>query len=214
MQRRVRRVLVTCAALLSPLSVGATTRTPAIDLPKLPADVARFELRDWSNCQEQEFLPWCEASTRRKVSSTYIRVSDDMGLIRWAEARARQTWVRPTEPEGKDRWQSFADEALAGRSWAGDCDDLVFTVLDLMARRGFPASRIYRVTLSTTTPGELHMVGVVRLSDGRLIVVGDATRGSFYDYPAGWPLVALNHASEGPFWIDAPEVGDQGAAGQ
>lgn len=82
-----------------------------------------------------------------------------------------------------DTWRSHADAALAGELWAGDCDDLASTVLDLVTRQGLALDRTYRLLVSSTgAPGFDHMVAAVQAEDGAFLLVGDTFGGA---YPAG-----------------------------
>ena len=87
------------------------------------------------------------------------------------EARALFTY----QPDGVfDRWRSFGDDVLLGRAWAGDCDDLTSTVLDLLGRAGQPLDRRWRLTVGALQTGRVdHLVGCALSDEGAWIVVGD-----------------------------------------
>lgn len=81
-----------------------------------------------------------------------------------------------------DRWQSFYQDVLAGRRWAGDCDDLTTTTLDALGRNGAARSNRWRLMVSAEGTGYVqvnHMVGAIRDHAGTFWIVGD-TFGSAY----------------------------------
>ncbi len=78
------------------------------------------------------------------------------------------------DPEGNDTWRSHRNAVINNIPWTGDCDDLVSTVLDCIAREGHPLDKMWRVQVSTNYSGIIdHMIGVVR-GRNNLWVVGDA----------------------------------------
>ena len=97
------------------------------------------------------------------------------------DAKAREQFVYLADG-ALDTWRSHADEVLAGFAWEGDCDDLVSTALDLMARAGLPLASCYRLIVDAAgKPGD-HRVGAALGDDGALYIVGDTFAAC---YPAG-----------------------------
>jgi hypothetical protein len=93
------------------------------------------------------------------------------------QARRRFTYLSETG----DTWRSHADDALVGKAWHADCDDLASTVLDLLGRAGVNLQDRYRLVVASKGKKPDHMVACVRLGDGCFRIVGD-TFGP--DYPA------------------------------
>lgn len=92
-------------------------------------------------------------------------------------ARAGFTYL--ADPDG-DLWRSHADDALNGRKWAGDCDDLASTVLDLASRDGYRLDRLFRLFVSTgKSKAPDHMVAVMKGPDLKLWVVGDTFKPAY-----------------------------------
>lgn len=103
--------------------------------------------------------------------------------IREWDLKARELYTRRADPPDYDNWRSYADDVLAGRPWAGDCDDLTSTVVDLLNRAGVPKSGLYRVLVNASGARFIdHMIGCVWDDDGRAWIVGDALAGE--PYPA------------------------------
>lgn len=91
--------------------------------------------------------------------------------------QARRIWTYKADAPGVagNLWRSFAAEVLAGKSWAGDCSDLVATVNDLLAQAGVPLEKLYRVIVASGLHGEVpdHQVGAVEDDAGEMWVVAD-----------------------------------------
>jgi hypothetical protein len=96
-----------------------------------------------------------------------------------AAARARFTY----RGDGLfDQWRSHADDVLAGRAWAGDCDDMASTVLDLLGREGLALDRRFRMWVASRGTMIDHMVACAVDDQGRFWIVGDTFAPA---YPAG-----------------------------
>lgn len=167
-----------------------------------------FDPKDADNCKRQVALPWCvaEASKMRPSSAPGAgrawTPDEEIALVEWAEKTARASWRTPDPSNNPEHWESFADAALAGKKWVGDCDNLTFTVLDLLSRQGFPMERMWRLQARASTKGILHMVGGVQLTDGRFVIVGDAMRNSYYPMPEGKAWIAANPVADGIIFHD------------
>jgi len=195
-------VVALAAAVAGPACAGSSER-----IAKVLADrsgEAWFDPKDKENCERQAGLPWCVAPGVVQARAAGQGASEDAQLVAWAEKVARASWRTPDPKNNPEHWESFADRALAGKAWVGDCDNLTFTVLDLLARQGFPVERMYRVQRPTKNPSIYHMVGMVQLSDGRYFIVGDAANAddAAYEVPADWPVSSFNHVTEGTTWFD------------
>ena len=173
-----------------------------------PTGETWFDPKDVDNCGRQVTLPWCIAESRKKADvpsrpDAQARTPDqEVALIEWAEKVARDSWRTPDPSNNPEHWESFADSALAGKPWVGDCDNLAFTVLDLLARQGFPIERMWRLQARASTRGILHMVGGVQLSDGRFLVVGDAMRKGYYPMPEDRAWISANPVADGIIFHD------------
>lgn len=109
----------------------------------------------------------------------------DADLIRRLDAEARQNFTY--KPDQVDNWRSHADDALKGAAWAGDCDDLASTVLDLTGRQGAALSDRYRLLVSSTGSNTVdHMVGCVVDGQGKFWIVGDT-------FDAAYPAAQMKH---------------------
>lgn len=86
-----------------------------------------------------------------------------------------------------NRWRSYADDAIAGRPWAGNCDALGSTVLDLCTRAGIPLQDAYRLCVYASSDGSGHFVGCCSDQIGKMWIVGD----TFRDAP--YPVVEMHH---------------------
>ena len=102
--------------------------------------------------------------------------------IRSIDAGARLHFTY--RPDGsRDLWRSHADAVLSGRAWAGDCDDLASTVLDLLGRAGLALEKRYRLAASTRgTETVDHLIAAAMDANGGFWIVGDTFGPA---YPAG-----------------------------
>lgn len=123
-----------------------------------------------------------------------------LSALRAADAQARQHFTYKPDI-GPDTWRSHADDALHGTAWAGDCDDLASTVLDLLGREGMSLADRYRLFVSTTGDDQVdHMVACVSADDGSFWIVGDTFAPI---YPAG----QMKH--RGLFYTRLSEAGER-----
>lgn len=107
----------------------------------------------------------------------------DSDAIRKTDHRARALFTYKGDALNMDTWRSFADQVLAGDAWAGDCDDLASTILDLLGRDGLPLNRRYRLLIATQGDGWIdHQAACVQDDQGRFLMVGD-TFGPAYSPP-------------------------------
>ena len=146
-------------------------------------------------------LAWCKASPAAPSARS---ADEERALIAWAEGVSRKSWRTPDPRNNPEHWESFADEALQGKTWVGDCDNLTFTVMDLLARNGFPTDRMFRVIGPSSKAGVGHMVGVVKLADGELLIVGDSMKRAPYALPGRYKMTSVNQVSNGRIWYDVP----------
>jgi len=108
--------------------------------------------------------------------------------IKHWDSKARSGFVYVPDP-GTDTWRSHADDVLANRSWQGDCDDLVSTVLDLLGRAGVPLDHRYRLEVASRHSGQInHLVGAVVADDGGFWIVGDT-------FGAAYPAADMRHTA-------------------
>lgn len=87
---------------------------------------------------------------------------------------ARKRWSYAADAAVQESWRSHADHVLRGEAWAGDCDDLASTVLDLLARDGVPPQSMWRVMVDSYGGAKIdHQVGMVQDDAGMFLIVGD-----------------------------------------
>jgi hypothetical protein len=128
----------------------------------------------------------------------------DADAICRLDAQARAGFTYLADPVGDDRWRSHADEALAGRPWSGDCDDLASTALDLLFRAGASLSNLYRLEVDAGSGRIDHMIACTWDDAGLAWIVGDTFKAA---YPAGQcPHRPVQYQS-----LDATAVTHQGA---
>lgn len=123
--------------------------------------------------------------------------------FRTVEAQARRSFKYAVIDTS--RWGVYVAEVLGGKAWVGDCIDLVSTEMEILAERGQPLNRIWRLLVidqesdaSITQPD--HAVAAVTDDDGAFWVIAD-TFGTMY------PAAELKHR---PFCYNRlDEVDDQ-----
>lgn len=94
-----------------------------------------------------------------------------------ADRKARKNFVY--QGETKDEWRSMAKEALSGKTWRGDCDDLASTACHLAIMAGRPMKDLWFAMVSSTGGKKVdHMVGIAR-SEKAFYIIGD-TFGPIY----------------------------------
>jgi hypothetical protein len=138
------------------------------------------EARD--QCKVQPTLDWCNS-----LSSKELKKAD-------LAARTKFSY----RPDGfLDTWRSHADQVIQGVSWAGDCDDLSSTVLDLLGRRGVPLRDRYRVLVSMAKNGKVdHMIGLTVDNKGKFWVVGDTNQQIYPARAIYYQALEYNRLSE------------------
>lgn len=134
-----------------------------------------------------------------------------------ADATARRGFSYQEDPAKWDNWRSHADEALSGRPWQGDCDDLASTFLDILCRRGAALDQLYRLIVSSTrsaTPD--HMIAGVRADDGVFWIGGDTFGPAYRAATMQHRPIYFNRLSEAgrfPVWRKlTPWEADEAAA--
>jgi hypothetical protein len=141
-------------------------------------------------CRRQPALDWCRSLPSKELKQTDL------------QARTKFQF-RPDGPI--DTWRSYADQVIRGISWAGDCDDLSSTVLDLLGRRGVPLEDRYRVLVSMAKNGKVdHMIGMVVDSHGKFWIVGDTNQQIYPARAIYYQAIEYNRLSEtingAPVW--------------
>lgn len=142
-----------------------------------------------------DYLPWCAGSG---VAPRAFSVAEVTAIQ--AQAFAKFT---PDVDADPTRWVTHQADVASGHPWSGQCNEAVFTTLDLMARAGLDRDLIWRavVNLGTGLKPD-HMVGIV-WAEGQFWIVGDISTASRKPYPlveARWRAVMISHASDGPIW--------------
>lgn len=103
------------------------------------------------------------------------------GQIAEIDALARKHFTYVPDLKGHDTWRSHSDDAVAGRAWSGDCDDLASTVLDILFLRGMKLADLYRLEVSIAKNGMVdHLIGCAKDEDGNFWIVGDTEFSSVY----------------------------------
>lgn len=109
----------------------------------------------------------------------------DTDAIRAIDARVRRRFTYLAETG--DNWRSHAEAVLKGQAWAGDCDDLASTALDLLGQGGVVLDDRYRLVVSSTGAKKPdHMVACARADDGVFLIVGDT-------FKPAYPASAMRH---------------------
>lgn len=128
--------------------------------------------------------------------------------LRYADkvARAHFTYKADgTRPE-ENTWRSLADEALAGKSWVGDCDDLASTALDILTRTlpDDALDKCFRLEVaSPDCPAGVpfdHMIGAVMLPGLNLWIIGDTFGEAYPASRMPHRIVNYSKLSEGTVW--------------
>ena len=99
-----------------------------------------------------------------------------------------------------DRWNSHAEEVLAGKKWKDDCDGLGSTVIDLLCQDNYPDNLLYRAMVSSKGDDKIdHFIGIA--SDGNaLYVIGD-TFGPVYSIKGiRHKIIAVSRIADGIKW--------------
>ena len=152
--------------------------------------------KDREACEAQPHLAWCSDGAVEKVAYTEWTLESVAGV------QAKLTTSFQYSYAVDLPWRSHFEDAAAGSRWVDDCDGLTFTVIDALARAGFPTDKLYRAVVSPEGNASYvaHMVGIVEVG-GLYYVVGDS------DHAAPYPLrkarfkpLLLSKVSEGARW--------------
>lgn len=94
-------------------------------------------------------------------------------ILKSADAKARRNFIYTKED--RDTWRSFADYALAGQRWRGDCDDLTSTTAEIAIRLGARKNQLWFAVVATGQEGNKpdHLVGLAKDENGKWWVIGD-----------------------------------------
>lgn len=151
---------------------------------------------DHRACAAQPDLAWCAGRAEEGKPVTVF-------ALRRYQARVFGSVIyTPTDRPENEVWHSFAAETARGEKWRGDCDNVVFTMLDMMERDGYDVRETYRMGVAINGAGAVnHLVAVARIGS-ELYVFGDATRREVYPLrEATWrPIMAAPSTSEA--WRD------------
>lgn len=142
---------------------------------------------DFRGCQADNSVAWCaERSTPGKPLTSII-------LDEYVN-KARENMVFKPSPTAQDVSRSFYEDARNGRTWRGDCDNLVWTVLDWLEHDGYDIRETWRVAVNTNgKPGANHLVAIARI-DGKDYVFADGTKQGVY--PLAKARWAAMHAAK------------------
>lgn len=154
-------------------------------------------------CKLQPSLPWCEAHASGSLN--------DMKTAQAVETQARLHFSYQDDPAGQNIWRSRLNDI--GNTWRGNCDQLTFTELEMLAKQGWDTTKMWRVIVSTPEnmrdphtlvhSDELHMIGLVEDSYGRVWAIADVNMGAPYiwsDNPLGYKVVYSSKVSNGLAW--------------
>lgn len=169
------------------------------------ADAAPFKLQtnvstvvtrtDREACTAQPALPWCVSDGQARSERSWS--ANEVSEFQRKVVSGFSYSYRPL-----DGWRSSYDQATSGQRWSAECDGMTFTVLDGLAREGFPKSKMWRaIVMPTKGVGMVqHMVGIVEV-DGQYLVVGDTNRDGVYQLGrAEFSPILISQVSEGSFW--------------
>ena len=152
--------------------------------------------QDRNACAAQPTLPWCSPDAVELVSQVDWTVAGVAAFQ--ADLTAAFQYSYATDIP----WRSHYDEAASGARWLDDCDGLTFTVLDGLARHGFPREKMYRAVVKPRGNASFvaHMVAIVEV-EGIYLVVGDTDHSAPYPLAkASFTPVLLSKVSDGPRW--------------
>lgn len=185
---------------LAIILAALTLSSPAAAATLVPPNAEAFSVkRDAETCAAQPDVAWCGGKT--SSSAPDMSGMRAYGAIRKAEESARRTFSLREMPV--DIWRSYASEAQAGQAWADDCSGLASTVVDLLAREGWPKGDVYRVLVATHGKGADHMVGAVVMPSGRVMVVGDTLRDKPYEWgEMVYDVKAVSPVAGGAVWYE------------
>lgn len=128
------------------------------------------------------------------------------GAVTAADNLAQRFFSYQPEPGKTDVWRSFADQAVAGQRWKGDCDDLASTALDLLVRAhpDVDQSLLFRLCVATPecerwVPYD-HMVAAYINHLGNLVCFGDTFGVPARPRDRGYRVAQYSRLSEGIVW--------------
>lgn len=180
------------------IAAALALSSPAVAATLVQSGAETFTMkRDTDQCAAQPDVSWCGGATH--ATPPDMSGMRAYGVIRKAEEKARRTFSLREMPV--DVWRSYAREAESGQAWSDDCSGFASTVVDLLARNGWPTSDVYRVLVATHGKGADHMVGAVVMPSGRIMVVGDTLRDKPYDWSEMvYDVKAVSPVSGGSLW--------------
>lgn len=152
--------------------------------------------KDREACSVQADLAWCAEAAVEKVAYTEWTLEAVSGLQAKLTANFQYSYAVELP------WRSHFEEAASGRRWVDDCDGLTFTMIDALARAGYPTDKLYRAVVSPAgnASSVAHMVGIVEVG-GLYYVVGDSNHAEPYPLrQARFKPLLLSKVSEGSRW--------------
>lgn len=152
-------------------------------------------VKDREACAAQASLVWCSPDQARPAEAEWT-------IEAVAKFQAKLTANFQYSYEADLPWRSSFDKAAGGGRWADDCDGLTFTLIDGLARQGFPIDKMWRAIVSPERNASyvMHMVGVVEVG-GIYYVIGDTNHDG--PYPLGkadFSPRLFSKVSEGAQW--------------
>lgn len=152
--------------------------------------------KDREACSADQGLAWCSPQAIERIAFS------DWSADRVAQLQTALTSSFQYSYATDLPWRSHFAEATAGTRWIDDCDGLTFTVLDALARAGFPKDKMWRAVVSPQGNASyvMHMVGIVEV-DGIYLVVGDSDHSEPYPLAkAKFKPQLLSKVSDGWRW--------------
>lgn len=145
----------------------------------------------------QRQTPFLNSSSSVPLNQLY-RGATATSTLKAADAKARRNFTYSLEYG--DRWRSHASEALANRSWTGDCDDLASTAADIALQMGIPKRKLWFAIVSANRNGRVdHMIAIAEDQDGVKWVIGDTAGPAYkmlfmehdllYIHNLTWPII-------------------------
>lgn len=113
---------------------------------------------DIAGCKRTPDMPWC-------IDSGFTPGTRPLNLAVLREVTNLEKEHMIVVNGDDAYWESSADKVLAGQKFRGDCDDAVMTAIDLLARRGYDISKVWRSTAAVKSAKPNHVVAIAQVGD-------------------------------------------------
>lgn len=154
---------------------------------------------DVRGCDAGSTVSWCEKRAAIGKPLTPIILDEYVN-------KARENMVFTPSETNRETWRSFYDDARRGRTWRGDCDNLVWTVLEWLERDGYDIRETWRLAVNVKGgAGPDHLVAVARI-DGVDYVFADGTRYGAYPLAKARWTALFAAKSDTVYWLNVAPV--------